>query len=478
METPTIRQGQADLARGLELHSHGPALDALASLELAGRFLAGRPADTLTAALAALDVAWTAGDHTACLEALASARDVAADDPAHDYLLGMLALLTERPDDAAPLLRAAVRAGTALHHTTGLLLACDAALLLGDVRTAASTGARALALARSAGDEPTQARASERVAYAELRAGRHAAAREHATSGLRAAWRSGSVNTAAHHHAVLALVASVQGPLDDAAHHAASALRIARRHGLSQPVTLAEWALARCEIARGRPGDAAARLGTLLRSDGGAHFALRGLIIPTYVEAAAGAGTTTDLAGWVGELAAWSRSAADPHGPALVLRCRALTAHDSRADDLFRQADAAHEQADAERARTALMHGMWLRRRRRPVDSRERLHEALLLFERCGAAPWAALARAELRAAGAPTGPEPDRADTGGAALAGLTPHQRRIAHCVAAGDTNRDVATRLGVSVRTVDSHLRNIFVALGIRSRTELTRLVLRDP
>jgi DNA-binding CsgD family transcriptional regulator len=42
----------------------------------------------------------------------------------------------------------------------------------------------------------------------------------------------------------------------------------------------------------------------------------------------------------------------------------------------------------------------------------------------------------------------------------------------VAEGATNREVALRLSVSPRTVDHHLRNVFAALGVRSRVELSR------
>lgn len=66
----------------------------------------------------------------------------------------------------------------------------------------------------------------------------------------------------------------------------------------------------------------------------------------------------------------------------------------------------------------------------------------------------------------------PDRSGPG--PLAALTPQQQRIARCVAEGATNREVAVRLSVSPRTVDHHLRNVFAALGVRSRTELARLL----
>ncbi|MGP3638650.1 helix-turn-helix domain-containing protein, partial [Streptomyces sp. 24-1644] len=84
---------------------------------------------------------------------------------------------------------------------------------------------------------------------------------------------------------------------------------------------------------------------------------------------------------------------------------------------------------------------------------------------------WSDRAAGELRAAGeAVDVPEA----TGPAPLAGLTPQQQRIARYVAEGATNREVAVRLSVSPRTVDHHLRNVFATLGIRSRTELARVL----
>jgi DNA-binding CsgD family transcriptional regulator len=52
----------------------------------------------------------------------------------------------------------------------------------------------------------------------------------------------------------------------------------------------------------------------------------------------------------------------------------------------------------------------------------------------------------------------------------GLTAAERAIALLIAEGARNHDIARQLGVSHRTVESHLSNIFAKLGIGSRVQL--------
>jgi DNA-binding NarL/FixJ family response regulator len=53
-----------------------------------------------------------------------------------------------------------------------------------------------------------------------------------------------------------------------------------------------------------------------------------------------------------------------------------------------------------------------------------------------------------------------------------LTAQEREVAGLVARGATNKEVATDLFVSAKTVEFHLSNVYRKLGIRSRTELVR------
>ncbi|MFE0930921.1 LuxR C-terminal-related transcriptional regulator [Streptomyces mutabilis] len=481
---PAAVRGRAELARGMAELRDGPVGDAHQSLLLAASLLAAdAPADAATATLAAAVAAWAAGDLPACLATLSPepvgppgpvGRPQApgrCPDPVRDHRVGMRALLEGRLDRAAPSLEQVVERGRIDDRPEALLRSASAALLLGKVDAARRAGARALAAARQLGSDALVPQALEYLAYAELRAGRHSQARVHAEDGLRTALRAGQRNTAAHHRAVLALAASIEEEPQAVARHVEAALATARRHGLAQAATLAEWAAARADLGRGRPHDAADRLGLLvLPGPGRGHFAVWRLAVPCFVEAAVLAGRPEDTHEVLTDFADWAAFGADPQAAAQLARCHALLAPQDRADDLYLRALARHDEAggDFERARTALLYGKWLRRRRRPREARGRLGTALAGFDRCGAGVWAAQARAELRALGA--APQARGAGT----LTRLTPQQLRIARHVAEGATNREVALTLAVSTRTVDYHLRKVFAALGVRSRLELARMV----
>ncbi|MFI6344295.1 LuxR C-terminal-related transcriptional regulator [Streptomyces sp. NPDC050560] len=57
-------------------------------------------------------------------------------------------------------------------------------------------------------------------------------------------------------------------------------------------------------------------------------------------------------------------------------------------------------------------------------------------------------------------------------ASASLTPREREVAALASAGMSNRDIADRLVVSVRTVENHLHRIYHKLGITARNDLKR------
>jgi DNA-binding NarL/FixJ family response regulator len=73
------------------------------------------------------------------------------------------------------------------------------------------------------------------------------------------------------------------------------------------------------------------------------------------------------------------------------------------------------------------------------------------------------------------TDPEPHMRQAPNASMLpdALTPAEERVAHHVAAGLANKQIAAKLGVSQTTVETHLLHIYRKLSLRSRTQLARL-----
>jgi len=59
----------------------------------------------------------------------------------------------------------------------------------------------------------------------------------------------------------------------------------------------------------------------------------------------------------------------------------------------------------------------------------------------------------------------------------GLTSREIEIVEAITAGDSNRDIATRLNISLQTVKHHLTSIFDKTGTSSRLELALFALRQ-
>jgi DNA-binding CsgD family transcriptional regulator len=62
----------------------------------------------------------------------------------------------------------------------------------------------------------------------------------------------------------------------------------------------------------------------------------------------------------------------------------------------------------------------------------------------------------------------------GGALASALTPREREVATLAAAQTSSRDIAARLGLSIRTVDNYLGRAYAKLGVTSRAELAALL----
>jgi DNA-binding CsgD family transcriptional regulator len=154
-----------------------------------------------------------------------------------------------------------------------------------------------------------------------------------------------------------------------------------------------------------------------------------------------------------------SRLASDVQG-SLVSACaehaQALLTRDGvrieRAASAFTELGALLWAAEAESA-AASAH----REAGREASARAAAARAALLLERCGGARTPALALA---------GPVEE-----------LTTREREIAALAASGASNREIAARLVVSVRTVENHLQRVYRKLGVGNRRELRGLLDRQ-
>jgi DNA-binding CsgD family transcriptional regulator/tetratricopeptide (TPR) repeat protein len=104
------------------------------------------------------------------------------------------------------------------------------------------------------------------------------------------------------------------------------------------------------------------------------------------------------------------------------------------------------------------------------------LREAERELDACGALRVRDQMRRELRRLGAraePRGP----ATAGDTGVAALTRRELEIANLVTDRKTNREIAATLFLSEKTIETHMRNIFVKLGASSRVQVARVVERE-
>jgi DNA-binding CsgD family transcriptional regulator len=144
--------------------------------------------------------------------------------------------------------------------------------------------------------------------------------------------------------------------------------------------------------------------------------------------------------------------------------------HAAQAEAAFRQAHVIEPEVPIpfERALLSLDDGRRLRAAGDRPAAVAQLEQAHHLFSDLGADPYVRSCAAELAtlqvtaATGSP------------AALLGLSRAELAVARLVATGLTNREVASELFVSVKTVEYHLRNSFIKLDITSRRALAALL----
>ncbi|GGT09691.1 AAA family ATPase [Streptomyces griseoviridis] len=246
-------------------------------------------------------------------------------------------------------------------------------------------------------------------------------------------------------------------------------LAFALPRGLPLPASRARWARGLMALAHGRPEDAYEELRMLSDPGGDArHPVVAAWALGDLVAAAVASrrgDAVRDRVRWAAEVNRSLRSAPLEH---LLARSLALLGEGDAPEEHFTRALAVPGTGALryERARTRLAFGEWLRRRRRVLEARDQLQRARDGFASAGARVWARRADSELLAAGDATAADPLRFTAG----FGLTPREAEVARLAARGLSNQGIGWQLGLTHRTVASHLSRVFAKAGVTSRKQL--------
>jgi ATP/maltotriose-dependent transcriptional regulator MalT len=307
--------------------------------------------------------------------------------------------------------------------------------------------------------------------HLDFRLGRWAAARAGAAESVELAQDTRQLPLLAHSLSALAHVEAAGGQEEDCRRHVTEGLALVARFQGEATGAYMTAALGLLELGLGRVQEAIAVLEETQRTAD--RLGMQPSLVmctPDLVEAYARAGRRDEALALIEAFDARGRKAGGLWPQAATARLRGLLASDADMRGHFEAALAVHDRLPMpfERARTLLCFGERLRRARQRAEAREPLKEALETFERLGARGWAERTRTELRATGEQ---QARRTET---AAEQLTPHELQIAVLVAQGMTNREAASALFLSPKTIEYHLGQIYRKLDVRGRAQLARLM----
>lgn len=290
------------------------------------------------------------------------------------------------------------------------------------------------------------------------------------TEGARLGFETGQEAMAACNLITVGRIYAARGQAEEALATGAQALELTDRlRTESLRVYIASF-LGLLELTRGRAESAVEHLETARRT--GSASGLKNPDVVHFwadlVEALLQAGRLEEARKTSEQLASYAEMSGSALTRAFAARCRGLL--DDTFEPGFQEALQHHELSanPYEKARTLLLYGERLRRSNRRAEARERLRAARTIFAGLEATPWAQRAEAELAA----TGERLQRAAPTGSVR--LTPQELQVALAVAAGATNREAASALFLSPKTIEFHLSNVYSKLGIRSRSALAARV----
>jgi len=226
------------------------------------------------------------------------------------------------------------------------------------------------------------------------------------------------------------------------------------------------WMTALMHNGRGRYGEALADAGRACEHEDVIAY---GWALVEQIEASVHVGRPDEAAAALDRLSERTRASGTDWALGLEAGSRALLSEGEDAERLYREAveSLARSRGVVHLARARLIYGEWLRRENRRVDAREQLRAAYEVFSDIGGEGFAERARHELLATG-----ETARSRTDDTREV-LTPQEAHIARLARDGLSNPEIGAQLFISPRTVQYHLRKVFLKLDITSRNQLARV-----
>jgi DNA-binding NarL/FixJ family response regulator len=258
-----------------------------------------------------------------------------------------------------------------------------------------------------------------------------------------------------------------RGDLDAALAAAEESVALARRLDDSALATIADAVLGAVLVGRGEPARGRDLLAAYDVDPGwicrwAVPLVEADIALEDLIAAESHATRAAELAESVG-LSGPRAAAARAQALVALARDDSAAAHDHATAALAR-AEEIGAALDAARAR--LLAG-------RATDDVDALADAAERAGRCGARRVRDEAVRELRRRGRRVGRGGARAQ-GEHGIDSLSPREREIAELVAAGHTNREIAARLYLSEKTVETHLSRAFAKLGVRTRAAVAARV----
>jgi DNA-binding CsgD family transcriptional regulator len=341
------------------------------------------------------------------------------------------------------------------------------AVMADDLVSARALYERLARTASEQGDERALVTVLFPISELECRAGNWGRARRLASEAVQRSAQSGLGMLYAWALHAQALVQAHVGQVEAARASATEAARLASAAGAIAPLTQIASTLGFLELSLDDPAAAYGHLGPLAEMIAMSGLAEPGVVrfMPNGIEALIRLGRLDDADHLLAQLEERARLLDRISALAAAGRCRALLyaakGEFERARASLAEAITQHARLGErfELARTLMAQGSIERRALRRAAARTALTQSLELFDGLGAARWSEQAAAELA-----------RIPGRGAASGELSEAERRVARLATEGLSNKEIAARLYVSVRTVEAHLTKTYAKLGVRSRNQL--------